>query len=167
MDKEPAVAMKVLLRKDVPTLGTSGEIVSVSVGYGRNYLLPRRLALEVTPANVQKLEAEKKRRAARELQKVEEFKAFADRIAAVDVTLRERVSQGDNLYGAVTAREIVTILADEGIQIDASMVEMPEPIKTLGVHRVKIRLHPQVVAELKTWVVELKEADVRGQGEKA
>ena len=156
------MAMKVLLRRDVPSLGSTGQIVSVAEGYGRNYLLPRRLALEVTPNNLQKIETEKKQRTARECQKIEELKAFADRIAAVDVTLKERVSSGDTLYGAVTPKEIVAILAEEGLRIDPEMVVMPEPIKTLGVHRVKIRLHAQVTAELKTWVVELKDAD-KGQ----
>jgi len=156
------VAMNVLLRRDVPKLGTTGEIVSVSEGYGRNYLLPRKLALEVTPSNLQKIEGEKKQRTAREIQKIEELKAFADRIAAVDVTLKERVSAGDTLYGAVTPKEIVAALAEESIQIDPEMVQMPEPIKTLGVHRIKIRLHSQVTAELKAWIVELKDAD-KGQ----
>jgi len=158
-DKEQAVAMKVLLRKNVPSLGTAGEIVTVTKGYARNYLLPQRLAVEVTPANIQRLEAEKRRAIAAEMQRIEEKKAFAERLAKVDITLRERVHSGDALYGAVTVKEIVAALAEEGFQIEPEMVELAEPIRTLGVHRVKIKLHPSVVAEIKAWVVELKDTD--------
>ncbi len=153
------MAMKVLLRKSVPALGAAGEIVTVANGYARNYLFPQRLAVEVTPANLQRLDAEKKRQAAAELQRLEEKKAYAESLAKVDITLRERVHSGDMLYGAVTVKEIVAALAEEGFQVEPEMVDLPEPIRTLGVHRVKIRLHPQVVTEIKAWVVELKEAD--------
>lgn len=156
------MAVKLLLREDVGGLGITGDTVSVAEGYARNFLLPRNLAVALTPANLASLEKEKKRRAARELERLQDFKAMAERIQACDITLKERVSEGDNLYGAIQAKEVCAALADESINLDAEMVKMDEPIKTLGVHRVKIRLHPQVEAELKVWVVELKEVDASG-----
>lgn len=153
------MAMKLLLSADVKSLGKVGDVVKVADGYGRNYLIPQRLAVPVTPANLQAIEGEKKRRAARELERVKDFQALAERIKATDITMRERVSSGDSLYGSVTAREIVTSLNDEGIKLEEEMVKLDEPIKSLGVHRVKIRLHAEVEAELKVWVVELKDVE--------
>lgn len=149
--------MKLLLREPVEHLGLPGDVVTVADGYGRNYLLPRKLAVEVTAANLKAIDGEKKRRHARELERVKDFQAMAERIAAVDITLKERVSEGDTLYGSVQAKQIVACLSGESINIDAEMVRLEEPIKTLGVHRVPIRLHPQVTAELKVWVVGVKD----------
>jgi large subunit ribosomal protein L9 len=151
--------MKLLLREDVRTLGQTGDVVTVADGYGRNYLLPKGLAVEVTPANLQRIEAERKLRLAREAERVSDLKAIAERIQAIDITLRERVAAGETLYGSVSPREIAAALADEGIGIEPEMVRLEEPIKTLGVHRVRIHLHPEVDAELKLWVVEIKESE--------
>ena len=149
--------MKVLLRNNVKDLGNIGDVVTVADGYGRNYLLPRSLAVEVTPANLKRIEVEKKFRHARELEMVKDFQAMAERIAAFDITLKERVSEGETLYGSIQVKQIVKALADEGVNVDNHMVKLDEPIKTLGVHRIKIRLHPEVEAELKIWVVGIKD----------
>ena len=151
------MTMKLLLRENVPHLGQMGDVVTVADGYGRNYLLPRKVAVEVTTANLKRLEAEQKRRRERELERIQGFKGLADRIAAVDITLKERVS-GETLYGSVSARDIHKRLADEGLHIEIEMIELPDAIKTLGVHRIPIRLHPEVVAELKVWVVGVKDS---------
>ena len=149
--------MKLLLREDVKDLGLAGDVVSVADGYGRNYLLPRRLAVEVTSANLKQIEGLKKMRHARELERLKDFRVLAERIAAVDVTIKERVSDSDILYGSVHAKQLVDALIGEGIGIEHDMVKLEEPIKTLGVHRVKIRLHPEVETELKVWVVGIKD----------
>ncbi len=149
--------MKLLLSEDVKDLGLAGDIVTVANGYGRNYLLPRHLAVEVTPANLRQIEGMKKIRAARELERVKDFRMLAERIAALDVTIKERVSESDILYGSVTAKNLVDALSAEGVVLEQSMVKLEEPIKTLGVHRVKIRMHPEVETELKVWVVGQKE----------
>ncbi len=153
------MSMKLLLRENVQKLGRVGDIVSVKEGYGRNFLLPRNLAVEVTPANLKQIEAERKRRVEQEAQSVSEYKELATRLAEIDVTLKERVSGGDNLYGAVSAKEIVAALAEQGVNLDAGKLVLAEPIKTLGVHRVTVRFHPEVECELKVWVVEQKEAE--------
>ena len=151
------MTMKLLLRENVPSLGQVGDVVTVADGYGRNFLLPRKAAVEVTPANLKRLEAEQKRREDRERERVRGFKGLADRIAAVDITLKERVA-GETLYGSVSARDIHRRLADEGLHLEIEMIDLPEPIKTLGVHRIPVRLHPEVVAELKVWVVGVKDS---------
>ncbi len=149
--------MKLLLSEDVKNLGLAGDVVSVANGYGRNYLLPRHLAVEVTPANLKRIEEMKKVRAVRELDRIKDFRTVAERIAALDVTVKERVSESDVLYGSVHAKQLADALAAEGIVVETDMVRLDEPIKTIGVHRVKIRLHPEVEAELKVWVVGLKD----------
>ncbi len=151
------MAMKLLLSEDVKDLGLAGDVVTVANGYGRNFLLPRKLAVEVTQANLKQIEGLKKVRAAKALERVKDFRMLAERIAAVDVTVKERVSESDVLYGSVTAKQLVDSLAAEGIQLEPEMVKLEEPIKTLGVHRVKIRLHPEVETELKVWVVGIKD----------
>ncbi|MCC8180663.1 MAG: 50S ribosomal protein L9 [Planctomycetes bacterium] len=151
------MAMKLLLSEDVKDLGLAGDIVTVANGYGRNFLLPRGLAVEVTQANLKQIESMKKLRLARELERVKDFRTLAERIAAIDITIKERVSDSDILYGSVHAKQLVEALEKEGVGIEPEMVKLEEPIKTLGVHRVKIRLHPEVDAELKVWVVGIKD----------
>ena len=145
--------MKLLLSEDVKDLGYAGDLVTVANGYGRNFLLPRGFAVEVTDSNLKQIEAMKKVRAARELERVKDFRMLAERIAAVDVTIRERVAESDTLYGSVGAKQLVDALKAEGIILETSMIRLEEPIKTLGVHRVRIRMHPEVETELKVWVV--------------
>ncbi len=145
--------MKLLLSEDVKDLGYAGDLVTVANGYGRNFLLPRGFAVEVTDSNLKQIEAMKKVRAARELERVKDFRMLAERIAAVDVTIRERVAESDTLYGSVGAKQLVDALKAEGIILEPSMIRLEEPIKTLGVHRVRIRMHPEVETELKVWVV--------------
>ena len=149
--------MKLLLRDDVKDLGLAGDIVSVANGYGRNYLLPRRLAVEVTPENLRRIENVKKMRKIKEIERVKDLRTVAERIAALDVTVKERVSESDMLYGSVGTRRLADALAAEGIAVEDGMIHLEAPIKTLGVHRVKIRLHQEVETELKVWVVGLKE----------
>ncbi len=145
--------MKLLLSEDVKDLGLAGDLVTVANGYGRNYLMPRRLAVEVTDANLKQIEALKKVRAARELERVKDFRVLAERIAAVDITIKERVAESDVLYGSVGPKQIVDALKAEGIILEPEMIRLDEPIKTLGVHRVRTRLHAEVETELKVWIV--------------
>ncbi len=151
--------MKLLLSEDVKDLGLTGDVVTVANGYGRNYLLPRKLAVEVTPANLKQIEGAKKLRQARELERVKDFKVLAERISAIDITLKERVSESDVLYGSVQVKDLVAALIEQGIQLEPDMIRLAEPIKTLGVHRVPVRLHPEVETEFKVWVVGIKDSN--------
>ena len=145
--------MKLLLSEDVKDLGLAGDLVTVANGYGRNYLLPRNLAVEVTDSNLKQIESLKKVRAARALERVKDFRMLAERIAAVDITIKERVADSDVLYGSVGAKQLVDALKAEGVILEPDMIKLEEPIKTLGVHRVRVKMHPEVETELKVWVV--------------
>lgn len=150
--------MKLLLSEDVKDLGLAGDVVTVANGYGRNYLLPRHLAVEVTPANLKQIDQAKKIRAAREMERVKDLKMLAERISAIDITLKERVSESDVLYGAVQVKELVQALTEQGIELEPEMIRLAEPIKTLGVHHVPVKLHAQVETEFKVWIVGIKDS---------
>jgi large subunit ribosomal protein L9 len=151
--------MKLLLREPVDGLGTIGDVVTVSNGYGRNYLLPRQIGVPVTKENQERIEAEGKARIAREAEKQAELSEFAKKLDVLDITLRERVSSGDQLYGSVQAKQIAEALKEEGVPIDPDLILIEEPIKTIGVHRVKVKFDKDVTAELKIWVVESKDSE--------
>ena len=145
--------MQVILRQRIETLGDAGEIVDVKPGYGRNYLIPQGLAYEATDANKRRLEAERTRSAAREAETVQEAPPRAARIEGVSLTFNARAGQEGKLFGSITSADIAEKLAEQGIEIDRRQIELDEPIKSLGVTSVPVRLHPQVRPELKVWVI--------------
>ena len=144
--------MELILRDDIEKLGRRGDIVNVAAGYGRNYLLPRGLAIPVTDANRAMIEKEKKAWEARMAKEKEEFEALAGRIAELRFVAPRKVGENDLLYGSVTAADVGDFLASKGIEIDKRRVLVDEPIKHLGEHEVKVRLHPEVHAALKLLV---------------
>lgn len=149
--------MKLLLKEDVKDLGNGGEVVTVRDGYGRNYLLPQGLAVQVTPGNLKVIEAETKRLQTIQVAKIAGLREIAEKIAAADITISALVSEGESLYGAIQPREMAEALAALGIAVNADVIQPVEPVKTLGVHRVPVKLHSTVVAELKVWVTEKKD----------
>lgn len=151
-----ATAIQVILREDVPTLGKSGELVKVKPGYARNYLIPRELAVLATTKNISTIEHEKARITALKAKTVKETQTLADKLASVSVTIQKPVGAEDKLFGSVTAKEIEAALGLEGIRIDKKKIALAEPIKTLGVHEVPIKLGNEVTATLKVWVVAKK-----------
>lgn len=147
--------MKVILRQDVRSLGRKGEVVEVAEGYGRNYLLPRGLAIEATPANLKAVEQQEKAAQQREARAVAEAKALAAELASRKVVIPVRVGEGGKLFGAVTAMDIAeAISAAGGPTIDRRKFELPEPIRTLGSFQVPVRLHPQVSLTLTVELVD-------------
>ena len=151
-----ATAIQVILREDVPTLGKSGEVVRVKPGYARNYLIPRELAVLATTKNVSHIEHEKARITSLKAKAQKETQSLADKLASVSVTIQKPVGAEDKLFGSVTAKEIEAALALEGIRIDKKRTALAEPIKTLGVHEVPVKLGNEVTATLKVWVVAKK-----------
>ncbi|HEX8242318.1 MAG TPA: 50S ribosomal protein L9 [Longimicrobium sp.] len=145
--------MQVILRQRIETLGDAGEIVDVKPGYGRNYLIPQGLAYEATDANKRRLEAERARSDAREAATVQEAQQLASRIEGVSLTFNARAGQEGKLFGSITSADIAEKLAQQGIELDRRQIELDEPIKSLGVTSVPVRLHPQVRPELKVWVI--------------
>src|SRR4029453_6780216 len=144
--------MEVILREDVTTLGRRGDVVKVAEGYGRNYLLPRGLAMAVTDSNKAMIEKEKRAHAARAAKEKSEFDALAQRIAGLRFIAPRKVGENDALYGSVTSGDVAEFLKGKGIEIDKRKVQLDEAIKHLGDHEVKIKLHPEVTATLKVMV---------------
>jgi large subunit ribosomal protein L9 len=145
--------MEVILRNAVDKLGHPGDIVSVSPGYARNFLLPRGRAYEATPGNRRRIAQEKSRLEALEAERVSAAKAVADKLAEVSVTFAARVGEEGKLFGSVTTADIAHQLEAQGFKIEKRQIELNEPIKTLGVYRVGVRLHADVHPEIKVWVI--------------
>ena len=144
--------MEVILREDVQALGRRGEVVKVAEGYGRNYLLPRGLAMAVTESNKAMIEKEKKAHVARLAKEKAEFESLAQRVAGLRFIAPRKVGENDVLYGSVTSGDVAEFLKGKGIEIDKRKVQLEEPIKKLGEHEVGIKLHPEVTATLKLLV---------------
>jgi large subunit ribosomal protein L9 len=145
--------MEVILRDHVEKLGKRGEIVKVSDGYARNYLLPRKLALPATEGNRKHVERERKIMETREADEKSQAEAIASRLSTVDITLARRVGDTEQLYGSVTAADIADFLKTKGFEIDRRKLILPEPIKAIGEHDVPLKLHRDVTAPLKVKVV--------------
>jgi large subunit ribosomal protein L9 len=144
--------MELILRQDVDKLGRRGEVVNVTTGYGRNYLLPRRLAMEVSDANRAMITREQKAHEAKAAKEKAEFEGLAGRINTLRFVAPRRVGENNMLYGSVTSGDIAEFLGNKGVEIDKRKIQLDEPIKTLGEHEVKIKLHPEVVATIKLTV---------------
>lgn len=145
--------MELILLKDVDKLGKRGEVVTVKDGYARNFLLPSGVARPNTPGNVQFVEALKAREAARLEEELQAAKALSEKLASFSLTIRVQVGEGEKLYGSVTAQDIANALQEDGISVDRKKILLEQPIKSLGVFQVPLRIHPEVGTLLKVWVV--------------
>jgi large subunit ribosomal protein L9 len=145
--------MRVILREEIEKLGAAGEVVSVRDGYGRNYLLPRGLAVIATEKDVARFEHDKRVIAVRAAKTAKELGAQADKLSQVSVSIEAATGEGDKLYGSVTSRDIVDALKAQGVNIDSKKLQLGEPIKTLGMTEVPVKLGPNVTATIKVWVV--------------
>jgi large subunit ribosomal protein L9 len=144
--------MELILRDDVDKLGRRGDIVKVKDGFARNFLLPRGLGMPVNAANKAMIEKEKKANLARLAKERAEFEQLATRIATLRFIAPRKVGENEVLYGSVTSGDVAEFLKGKGIEIDKRKVLLDEPIKQLGEHEIKIRLHPEVQAALKLLV---------------
>jgi large subunit ribosomal protein L9 len=144
--------MKLILREDVENLGRGGELVDVKPGYGRNFLLPRGLAVLANPKNVRELEHQKGVAAAKAAKLKASAEAIAKRLSDTAVTLRRKVGEQDKLYGSVTALDLAEAVAARGLQLDRRAIDLSEPIKTLGDFEVPVKLHAEVIGKLKVKV---------------
>lgn len=148
--------MKLLLRDNVDALGRIGDMVEVAPGYARNYLIPQGLAMEVTTANLVRMEKEKTMLLAREDARKQSLSVVAKRLAEGACTITMAAGDGGHLYGSVNARVIADALIEAGYRVEAKMVLLDEPIRELGVYenRVRVRLHPEIDVPIRLWVVE-------------
>jgi large subunit ribosomal protein L9 len=141
--------VKLILREDVENLGKGGELVDVKPGYGRNFLLPRGLAVLANPRNVRELEHQKGVAQAKAAKQKASAEAVAKRLSDTPITLKRKVGEQEKLYGSVTALDLAEALAARGLQLDRRSIDLAEPLKTLGDFQVPVKLHAGVVGQVK------------------
>jgi large subunit ribosomal protein L9 len=141
--------MKLILTQEVTGLGAPGDVVEVKAGYGRNYLVPRSLAMPWTRGSEHQIEMIKRGRAAREIRSLDDAREAANRLSGLRVRLHTRAGQGGRLFGSVSTSDIAAAVKSAGgPELDRRKIEVTSPIKTIGSHRVSVRLHPEVSATL-------------------
>jgi large subunit ribosomal protein L9 len=145
--------MDVILKEDLPKLGTAGTIVKVKDGYARNFLIPKALALEVTPANLKIVEAQRRVNKAKEESYRKKAQEVADRLANISCTITALAGEDDKLFGSVTTADIAEVLKQEGIVMDKKNILLEEEIHRLGIFYFQVKLHPEVSQRVKLWVV--------------
>ena len=145
--------MKIILRQNNDKLGTIGDVLDVKDGFARNYLIPRNIAYRATAGNLKALEEEKKILARKEDKAAKDAEKLAAQIASASLTITMKVGEDDKLFGAVTSQMIADSLIEKGFTIDKRIIELEEPIKTLGIFEVPVKLHTKVTAKVKVWVV--------------
>jgi len=144
--------MKVILTKEVLGLGDPGQVVTVKKGYGRNYLVPQGMAIEASHKNVAVVRAQTARIAAAQAREAEKIRSEAGNLSSVVLSLKVKAGEGGRLYGSVTNMDLAAALARQGFEIDRRRIILEAPIKRVGEHPFKVKLHPQVVVELKVTV---------------
>lgn len=145
--------MKVILNEEIADLGSVGELVTVKDGYARNYLIPKGLAVWANTKNIRQFEHQKRLIAANSARIRSEAGDLAKQLEGVSCTIPMLVGEQDKLFGSVTSKDIEEALAQEGIQISRKRIVLEEPIKSLGVYTVDVRLHSEITGKLKVWVV--------------
>ena len=145
--------MEVILRQTVENVGKPGDVVDVKAGFARNYLIPRGLAFPATEGYKKQIAQQKARLEAAESERVKAAQEVASRLEQVSLTFSARVGEEEKLFGSVTAADIAEQLQAQGFDIERRHVELHEPIKTLGVYRIPIRLHAEVHPEVRVWVI--------------
>lgn len=145
--------MRVILKDEVPNLGDAGDIVKVAPGYGRNFLLPRGLAIPASEGSVRELEHQKRVADAIRRKQLAGSKELAARLENSAVSIRREAGDDDRLFGSVTNRDVADALAAEGIEVDRRSIQLGEPIKSIGLFTVPIRLHREVTASVRVYVI--------------
>jgi large subunit ribosomal protein L9 len=145
--------MEVILREAVEKLGHPGDVVKVSPGFARNYLLPRGVAYEATPGNLKRIAQEKGRLEAAENTRRSAAQELANKLEPISLTFSARVGEEGKLFGSVTSGDIAAQLETQGVHIEKRMIDLHDPIRALGVYKVPVKLHADVKAEIKVWVI--------------
>ena len=147
--------MKVILLEDVKSLGKKGQLVEVNAGYARNFILPKKLGIEATSKNINDLKLQKAHEDKVAAEQLAAAKVLAEELKDKSVELKMKVGEGGRTFGAISTKEIAAAAKEQlGYELDKKKISVDEPIKCLGVHNVKIKLHPKVTADLKVKVTE-------------
>jgi large subunit ribosomal protein L9 len=144
--------MKVILTKDLENLGKAGAMVEVKPGYGRNYLLPRQLAVPATEKNVRQLDHQKSGIMARAAKEKQNMTAMAQKLSAIEVKFTRKTGAENKLFGSVTSKDIHEQLTGQGYEIDRKQIHLPEPLKELGTHEVPVKLHAEITAKVRVTI---------------
>lgn len=145
--------MEIILTKDVDKLGKAGQIVKVKEGFARNFLIPNKFAVPLTPVSLKKLEQEKQNRLLILEKAKNESQALKERLEKLSLTIPVLVQEEDKMYASITAQEIVAALGEEGIDLDKKTIVLDEPIKSLGIYEIPVKLHPEISTKIKVWIV--------------
>lgn len=145
--------MEVILTKDVEKIGKIGSVVKVKDGFARNFLIPGGFALPVTEGNLKKLEAEKQEKSKQAEKIKNDALVLKDRLGSLSLTIAATSQDEEKLYGSITNHDISVALKEEGFDVDKNIIQLPEPIKKLGIYEVSIKLHPEIIAKVKIWIV--------------
>jgi large subunit ribosomal protein L9 len=145
--------MRVILKKEVANLGDAGDIVNVKPGYGRNFLIPRGLAILASEGSIKQVEHQQRLAESIRRQQVDEARAVGEKLSATSITIRREAGDDDKLFGSVTNRDVAEALAAEGIEVDRKTIQLDDHIRTLGLFQVPVRLHRDVTATVKVYVM--------------
>jgi large subunit ribosomal protein L9 len=145
--------VKVILAEDVSSLGKIGDVVQVADGYGRNFLIPQGKALPATSQSVKKFDHQKQMLKQKVEKEKREAEKLAKKLGGISCTIPMAAGEGDKLFGAVTTMDIEAALKNEGVTVDRKKIILEEPIKSLGIYTVSVKLHPGITTNLKVWVV--------------
>lgn len=158
--------MEVILLERVEKLGQMGDVVNVRPGYARNYLLPQKKALRATEENRASFEDRRAQLEAENIEHRAEAERVAEKLDDFSVVIVRQASDNDHLYGSVTTRDIAGAVSDAGVTVDRRQIQLDRPIKTVGLHQVRVRLHPEVAVEVTTNVARSEEeAEMQARGE--
>ena len=153
--------MEIILLKDVEKLGKAGDTVNVKDGFGRNFLLPGKLALPATAQNKARFEIKRKKEAGREVRKRAEAEELAQKIASLPLTLEVSVGEKEKLFGSVTAQDVAEALSQKGIPLSKKQIHLPEPLRSLGQHKIELELGQGVKAQLQVEIVKNAKSRVK------
>lgn len=145
--------MEVILNKDVDRIGKAGQIVKVKDGFARNFLIPNGLAVPVTSGSLKKLEQEKQHKAEQLEKAKENARELADKLTRLSLTIPVLTHEEDRLYANISSQDLADALKEEGFIVEKSAIMLEEPIKALGIYEVPLKLHPEVPAKVKVWIV--------------
>jgi large subunit ribosomal protein L9 len=145
--------MQVILRTNIENLGQLGDVVKVKPGYARNYLIPKKMAMQATSANLKAFEQQRRKLEAELEAQRSEAERIANRLQELELKIPVRVGEGDKLYGSVTNAHIAQALQEKGLNIDKKQIEMEKPIRALGEYQIPVRVYPEVKPEVKVTVI--------------
>lgn len=147
--------MKVILLKDVKSLGKKDEIVNVSDGYARNYLLPKNFAVEATSGKLKEINEQKKANESKKAKELEEAKELAKRISKIEVIVKTKAGSSGKLFGSITNKDISDMIKSQHkVEIDKKKIVLNEAIKTLGNHEIEVKVYPEITSKIKVKVIE-------------